>query len=383
MQCTILNRNYPPNPGITGGSANELAEHLSAAGIEVHVVTVGGKYQGGGALNVGVHGQVHQLKSFYHGKNKILRLISSLAEGWAMARKAFALGHSPCIAMTDPPLLNFWVARKARRRKLPWIYWSMDLYPEAFVAGNLVSGRNLAYRFIKKSLLAHLPSAVVALGPNHLKFIETDYATPLADKVLLPCGISNTATEGDAPPWLSVQEGRILFGYIGNVGEAHDVTFIKSVMDHIDPEKHSFILVAYGAKSQELLAHAASRKGVMVLDRVNRTDLKHIDVHLVTLLPSWDHICVPSKAVSAVCEGGSVLMCCSNSNDNWELLQDASWRIEPDGDCEVQVQAFFDELTYDRVKQARANASKVSKDLNLQKAEAFEAIASLVKKLND
>ena len=52
-----------------------------------------------------------------------------------------------------------------------------------------------------------------------------------------------------------------------------------------------------------------------------------IDIHLVTLLQKWDHVCVPSKAISAVSQGSAILFESSELNDNWQLLKDAGWRI--------------------------------------------------------
>ena len=379
MKCTILNRNYPPSSGITGHSANELAEYLEKAGIEVHIVTVGGKYQGGGAMNLDVSGTVHTLKDIYNGKNKLLRLLSSLIEGWSMARKAVSLGNGPLVSMTDPPLLNFWVSRLALRKRIPWIYWSMDLYPEAFVASRLVSAKNMVYRFLKRRLLNAPPSLMIALGPNQAKFISQDYADPI-DTVLLPCGITQTERASSVPDWAN-EDGRIVLGYIGNVGEAHDADFIKAVIGGLDADKYCFVLVAYGAKSESVLDFAKNREGVVVLDSVAREHLQFIDVHLVTLLPEWDHVCVPSKAVSAVCEGCGVFICCSELNDNWKLLSDAAWRIDVNASFPDVVGSFLEELTIDEVNLKRSKARSVSLELLKVKQEAFEEIAQAVKSL--
>lgn len=377
MRCTILNRNYPPGPGITGNSANELAGYLTSAGCEVHVVTVSGDYGGGGSMDINVHGTVHALKAIYNGKNKLLRLFSSLVEGWKMARKAASLNQGPLISMTDPPLLNFWVARAAKKKSIPWIYWSMDLYPEAFVASGLVTINNSFYKYIKQQLLQASPSRLIALGPNQSKFIQQDYRDSL-EAICLPCGITKSIDPGITPDWAE-RDGKVVLGYVGNVGEAHDDKFIKAVIDGLNPEKHRFVLVAYGSKSQSVLDYARGREGVIVLHRVEREHLQLIDVHLVTLLPEWDHVCVPSKAVSAVCEGASVLICCSDLNDNWALLKDAAWRI--DANLPNDVGEFIDALTLDAVKLKRGRAKVVSQELLQLKGEAFEQIVSAVKSL--
>lgn len=379
MKCTILNRNYPPSPGITGNSANELAGYLEQSGIEVHVVTVGGDYQGGSVMDANIHGTVHVLGHSYNGKNKLLRLFSSLFEGRKMARKAVSIGCGPIICMTDPPLLNYWVSRHAKRRSIPWIYWSMDLYPEAFCAGGLVSDRNPLYCYLKRRLLQEPPSALIALGPNQAELIQSEYSD-LIDTVVLPCGIFRSQETCTLPDW-AVSDGKIAIGYAGNIGEAHSDIFIKSVIDAIDPAKHRFVLSAYGSKAQAILDYAQGREGVTVVHNVAREHLRLIDVHVVTLLPGWDHVCVPSKAVSAVCEGAGVFICCTELNDNWALLHEAAWRVDVDCDLPNVVSEFFTKLTSDDVKEARENALQVSTTLLQLKERAFEDITQCVKSL--
>ena len=381
MKCTILNRNIPPIPGITGNSANELAEYLEKTGIEVHIITVCGNYQGGGTISSSNYGTVHELKHLYNGKNKILRLFSSLIEGWKMARKASALDHASLISMTDPPLLNFWVSRLAKRKSIPWIYWSMDLYPQAFVAGKLVKESNPFYKYIKRQLQKSPPDALIALGENQAKFLQKDYGDSIRT-ILLPCGITQSQTTSDTPQWAE-RDGKIIFGYVGNIGEAHDDKFVKEFIAKIDATKHRFMLVAYGSKSKSVLDYAAGREGVIILNSMPREHLKFIDVHLVTLLPDWDHICVPSKAVSAVCEGAGVYICGSSSNDNWALLKDAAWRVDTDTNFSETIDEFLDNLTMDKVNSIRNEARKVSKKLSELKIQAFKEIEEVVKSLHN
>ena len=379
MKCTILNRNYPPDSGITGNSANELAGYLVQAGIDVRVITAGGNYQGGGALDAQVHGTVQTVGHLYNGKNKVLRLFSSFVEGRKMARKAVSVESGPILCMTDPPLLNYWVSRKARQRSTPWIYWAMDLYPEAFRAIGVVKAQNPIYRFLKRRLLQARPVGLIALGPKQAEFIQNEY-TEVIQTVILPCGITQSREAQSRPAWAEGSE-KIRFGYAGNVGEAHDERFIMADIDAISPDTHHFVLCAYGAKAKAVLDYARGREGVTIVETVAREHLQLIDVHVVTLVPQWDHVCVPSKAVSAVCEGSSVLMCCTASNDNWALLKDAAWRIDVDADLNLDVGKFIAQLTHDDLQSKRTMARQISAELLRKKEAAFAEIAQMIKSL--
>lgn len=376
MDCVIINRNYPPGAGITGNSANELAAYLVSIGVDVQVVTVGGEYQGGGAVPVAVSGKVHTLGHLYNGKNKFIRLFSSLYEGWKMARKAIALGVGPIICMTDPPLLNFWVALASKRRTLPWIYWSMDLYPEAFASSKLVKRESPVYGYLKRSLLRAPPKGLIALGPNQASFINSEYAHEIPT-VVMPCGISRTEDAITAPEWAACDD-RIILGYAGNLGEAHSCEFVRAVINRINPAHHRFILSVYGSRAAQTIEFARGREGVVIVDSVARDHLKFIDVHLATLLPEWDYVCVPSKAVSAVCEGAALFLCCSEQSDNWALLEDAAWRIAVDDSIDRSVAQFLTGLDREQVTAKREEARALSAHLMRVKEKGFKAIGQMV-----
>jgi hypothetical protein len=380
MRCAILNRNYPPNSGITGCSAYELAAYLNEHGVEVHIVTAGGNYQGG------VHTEksnqsvtIHHVRKVYDGKNKILRLVGSLIEGRNMAIKATSLGITPVITLTDPPLLNYWVARACRRRRIPWIYWSMDHYPEAFAAAGLAKTNGFLYRRFKEALLQSTPAHLIALGPQQGAYIQKDYALPVPMSIL-PCGVDQIDKPVKPPNWLPPGM-KIIFGYIGNLGQAHDPAFVETVIAALDPDKHHFILSVYGIHAARVLKHAAKFKHVTILPELQRNELSFIDVHLASLEPAWDHVCVPSKSVSAVCAGGSLLLCASDQGDNWQLLKEAAWRVTPGADMPAAVTRILNSLTPAAVADKRQNAGTLYQTLLQMRTVAFAEIIDAVRRL--
>ncbi|MDB4488402.1 hypothetical protein N9042_01400 [bacterium] len=378
MKCTILNRNYPPNGGITGHSANELAGYLQAHGVDVKVVTVGVPYGAAGGLSDEVFGSVTSLKTLYKGRQKHLRLLASVMDGLRMAGRAFQVDHGPVICLTDPALLPCWVSRKASKKNRSWFYWSMDLFPEAFMASGLAAETNTVYRWLYRNTRASAPTTLIALGPKQADFIGSSFA-PIQQKVILPCGISDGSSRGgDAPEWYRDHSEKVFLGYVGNLGEAHDPDFVIEVMKSIDPLVQRFILVGYGAKADRVCAVGKKLPGVTVLERVEREHLRFIDIHLATLLPEWDHVCVPSKAVSAVCEGGCLLLCCSDQNDNWELLQDASWRVSPHWPGKNHISDLVRSFTSKTVSSKKKRAALVKNDLLHMKDQAFANILEAI-----
>lgn len=380
MRCVILNRNFPPNAGITGYSAAELAAYLQQHGVEVHVVTAAGNYEGGVRSAGPIEGvTIHRVRKVYDGKNKILRLVGSLLEGRRMAAKAGSLQISPVITLTDPPLLNSWVARLGLRVQIPWIYWVMDIYPEAFAAAGLLKRGSSLYRYIKRCSLGSSPAHLIALGPQQGEYVQKDYARSLPMSIL-PCGVDQIEKPLTPPGWLPPGR-KIILGYIGNLGQAHDPGFVEAVIAALDPEKHHFILSAYGIHAARVLKHAARFKHVSILPEVKRNELGFIDIHLVSLEPAWDHVCVPSKAVSAICAGGSLLLCATDQGDNWHLLNKAAWRIDPGADMPAAVTRMLNPLTPAMVADKRQNAGTVCQTLLQMRTDGFAEILNAVRRL--
>ncbi|WP_407426679.1 hypothetical protein [Arcticibacter sp.] len=367
----ILNRNYPPCPGITGESAAELAAYLVGRGLLVNIITVDGEYQGGGG-EVKSSGNVYRIKTFYNGKSKAMRLLSNLYEGFSMVWKSRSFSPDVTICMTDPPLLNMWAAILLRKRK--WILWAMDLYPEAFAAAGLVSKGNVFYKLIDKIVLSNKPSHIISLGPYQNDYLHQKYGRDIASTIL-PCGVYNAADQNhvDFPSWAKDRD-KIYLGYCGNLGEAHSLEFLMSVIDCLDPTRFRLILALYGAGGAKLAAYAEGKQGVEMVSSVKRGELKYIDIHLASLKNEWVNVCVPSKTVSSVCSHATFIYCGSAESDNWELLKGAGWLIPVMDDVKRSAQEVLTRISKQDIVEKKGLASELAKVLLCKKEAAFKSI---------
>ena len=338
----IINRNYPPRAGVTGESACTLASHLEQQEIDVSIVTVKSEYAGGGSKMDPV-GTIHEIASWYDGKNKILRLLFSFMESFWLVRKAKKLDFDQTIVMTDPPFLSFWASHLLGGNR-NWVLWAMDLFPEAFVAGNLSSDHGWLYRFLKRTVYRNTPNSLIALGPLQAGYLKSQYGQQI-DTSIVPCGVFKGALSTDSPNWKLANAEKIILGYCGNLGEAHSPEFLINVIDYFDKEKMHLVLSLYGAKAKIILDYVKDKMdGISLVDSVSRPQLGSIDVHLVSLLGRWANICVPSKAVSAVCSESSFLFYGTANCDNWHLLGEGGWLIEDTDNAADQARLVSDAL---------------------------------------
>ncbi|WP_337043645.1 hypothetical protein [Emticicia sp. 17c] len=369
---TIINRHYPPNPGITGESAWDMAKYLiEKYQAEVHIVHIDRTYEGGGQIRQPI-GVLHPVKTIYEGKNKILKLISGTLDGLFLVLKARRIKRGKVIVMTSPPLLPFWAAWFLK----DWVLWSMDLFPEGFAAAGTVKPSNRMYQWVLKKTYQRPPAHLIALGPNQAAFVQASYKHSI-DTTILPCGVLfHQENDTNIPDWKK-QDGKIYFGYCGNLGQPHSDEFLLRFIDNLDTEKHHLILAVYGEKSAAVLTYAQDKKGITILKGVPRSQLHFIDVHLVSLLQQWTHIAVPSKAVSSICAEATILFCGSKEADTWALLNEAGWLIEENQHMDAQIKTFLAQLTYQGMLQKRTNARHLFQNLQKMVVAAYEDVKEL------
>ncbi|UTA69014.1 hypothetical protein [Emticicia sp. 21SJ11W-3] len=369
---TIINRHYPPNPGITGESAWDMAKYLiEKYEAEIHIVYIDRTYDGGGQVRQPI-GILHPVKTIYEGKNGLLKLISGTLDGLFLVLKARKMKRGRIVVMTSPPLLPFWASLFLKN----WVLWSMDLFPEGFAAAGTVSPSNFLYRFILKKTYQVAPQHLIALGPNQAAFVRDSYKQAIPTTIL-PCGVLVHQQNDPAIPDWKKDDSKIYFGYCGNLGQAHSDEFLLKFIDNLDSQKHQLILAVYGEKADKVLTYAQGRAGITILKSVPRSQLHFIDVHLVSLLPQWTHIAVPSKAVSSICAGAGMLFCGSKDADTWALLNNASWLIEENNEINAQIKSFLALLTIDEVQLKRNNAQALFSKLQTMVVDAYDEVKRL------
>lgn len=376
VSVTIVNRNYPPSSGITGVSAHELAGYLERQGVEVKVVTIDGQYEGGVSVFKG-NGNIIRLPAWHTGKHKLKRLIGSVIEAYFLVKKAIQVNEGTIILMTDPPFLHFWAALLFGK-KTQWMLWAMDVYPEAFAANGLIAKDHILYRFFIKKIKKSIPKKLIALGPFQAAFINKRYPSKIPN-FILPCGVyKKDNKEAVLPKWRK-KDAKIYFGYIGNLGEAHSLKTIKTLIEQLDPTKHHFILSVYGSKANSILDFVKDNPVVTIVQSVARHQLSFIDIHAISLLPSWNHVCVPSKAVSGVCAGSTILFFGSSQVDTWNLLKEAGWNIEGEGQLEEQIQLFLATLSAEEIAVKKMYAEQVAIELQVIMEKGFKQITACLK----
>jgi hypothetical protein len=374
-KITIVNRHYPPNINITGENARDLAAYLiEKHQIEVAIVHIDRTYEGGGGVKTPV-GKTFALPTIYSGNKPIWRHLSSFYDGFMLIRKAIQINHGPIICMTSPPLLPMWAAILLKNRNRKWMLWAMDFFPEGFAASNQMKENGWFYKWCIQKTYAFAPSKIIALGPMQAAYAQEKYQQQIPN-VLLPCGVFIEKNKEESIPSWKTDAELIYLGYCGNISQAHSEDFLMAIINAVNPDKHRLVLALYGTKADQMRAFAANRPGIIILKTVPRNQLHHIDVHLVSLVNSWTHIAVPSKAVSSICAGASMIFCGNKASDNWQLLQTAGWLIEDDSNKQQAVKSLLENMTMEMVMAKKKNAVQLATELETLIQQSYDSIAS-------
>lgn len=362
-KVVIINKYGALHPSATGRPVRKLADYLWENGVEVIVLSIHGPYKGQvSQQHEKLPYRTIELPDIYCGKNKWLRLLGNLVDGFRLITYSMLLPqHQLKVVLTDPSLINAWAIlfRPFFRSKL--VFWTMDLYPEAFASAGLVSCNHPAYRMISSFVYRHVPDFLIALGEQQYCYLCRQYKQSFIPHIVLPCGIC-PKEEAAEPLWRKANRDKIIFCYAGNIGEAHNDVFLLELIRQLDPKKYLILLRLYGVKARRVLKEACVFESVILLDYITPAEMQYVDICVASLLPAWNHVCVPSKVVSAICRGIPVLYNANKESEGACMFPEAIWLMPDTMDLPKSVLAFLNTLSAEEILLKKEAAERYSLD---------------------
>ncbi len=336
MHVLILNQTFYPDVAATAQHMWDLAGHLAAHGHRVSALAsrhlYGTNRPAGDAYEKVGGVEIHRVGGTSYGKGGLLKRAADFGSFYAAA--ALKLQQLPApdviLALTSPPLIAGLASlqrtyRTGNGTRGPrFVYHVMDLYPDAAVASGLFRAGGVMDRSLGQVTAQTLRSAdaVIALGRDMRERILQRYGRHVrADRIHV------------IPPWA---DGRELFPldraanplaaelglrdtfnlvYSGNLGVAHDVKTILEAIELTAGNARLCWLFIGGGKGLERLRERAARAAwarVRILpyqprERLNQS-LNLADVHLVSQLPPFIGLVVPSKLFGIMAVGRPTIM---------------------------------------------------------------------------
>ncbi len=356
----IVNRSYPDSP--TGYYAASFRSYLLTYGKNTYDV------------------QVVSRENKYHQKTQssnITKLIDSVSTSYTLIKKARRLRADYHIIMSDPGFNNLFAALLLDPHRTA--LWSMDIYPSAFVAKGLLKKNSSWLKLYRNIIRRKSPSWLISLGPQQTSYLREQYYTENTQFIEVPIGLKDININKQIksiPNWYN--ERYIYFAYIGNMGEAHDVEFLNKWIEQMDAEKQRIVIRASGAKKY-LINTSDMTKVICPDEHIPYDDMKYIDAQIVSLLPKWTHVCVPSKALTAVEIGNTIVYCGDKSSDTWQYVKDCSWYVDPNYSAK-DISKVMSEITKENVSIKKQKTQSLRDALRMNHFKGYQKILTEIEK---
>ncbi|HZX10677.1 MAG TPA: glycosyltransferase family 4 protein [Acidobacteriota bacterium] len=321
----FLNRSFYPDVESTGQLLTELCEEL-AYDFEVHVVCGNPLYR-----KVKNRGLVTRSKykdiTIWRVNNTRLpkkhlfnRLMNLLSYFILCFFKVMGFKKVSCvISETDPPLLGLIACLYSKLRKVPFVYYVQDLYPNVGIVSRQLTNP-LVTKILKRANKFLYDSAlqIIVPGRDMKKRLEEENHIPSA-KIKV---VENWADPRKIYP-VPFQENefykknfapRFVVMYSGNLGLSQDLENVICAADLLKEKGDIFfVLIGEGAAKNRLmdLSRSLGLKNVKFLAYQDKKDLKFTlgaaHIHLVPMKKGMGGIIVPSKIYGIMAAGKSYI----------------------------------------------------------------------------
>jgi glycosyltransferase involved in cell wall biosynthesis len=340
MHVLILNQTFWPDVAATAQLMWDLARHLDGRGHRVSVVASRYFYGTDREIPAGreMVGRidVRRVRGTHFGKGSSLGMVGRLSDAasfYAAAAIEMRRVEPPpdvVLALTSPPMvavlaaLHRQFATRADGGRTRFVYHVMDLYPDVLTAAGGLSPAHPVARAMAACTGYTLgeADAVIALGRDMRDRILDRYGRHVApDRVhVVPPWADGAALRPVAKadnPLAAALGLRDTFNvvYSGNLGVAHDVDTLVATIDRTRDDAGMQWLFIGGGNRFEALATTARERSwphVRFLPFQERGALNEslnlADVHLVSQLPAFTGVVVPSKLFGILAVGKPAVM---------------------------------------------------------------------------
>lgn len=358
IRILLVNQAFWPDVAATAQHADDLARDFVSRGHDVTVVASRAIYgERGSSLSKrerrgGVDIVRVGLQLF--GKRGITpRLLDFSLFYLAAAWQCMLLRrHDVVICFTTPPFIALVGVLLKWMKGSSLFYWTMDLYPDVAAAAGVMRRGSMAWRVLQAidRVCLRQSDRVVVLG-DCMKVAASAKGAP--DDSIRVISVWSGAEDfparsrNDNPLRTAWGIGdRFTLLYIGNFGIGHDMEAIAGAVEQLKGNDHiRWVFVGEG-KSKSLLEtriRECGAKNVVVAGYQSREQLSTVldlgDAHLVSLLPGWEGLILPSKFFSVLAAGKPALWIGPETTECGTIIRANRCGFEsPSGDARALVE---------------------------------------------
>ena len=352
MRVLLINQTFYPDVAATAQHGHDLARYLVAHGHQVSVIASRSIYGSAGTAlpaHECVDGiEIHRVGRSIYGKAGLLGRALDFAQFYFLtAIKAMQIDrHDVSVCFTTPPFISLLGLALRGLRGTKLVYWVMDLYPDVLFVTGVLNERSLPSRVLERLNRLALSRAdrtvvlgrcmerrVLAKGVDPSRVRQINVWSDVDEVSPLPRNENPYRRE-----W-GIGE-RTLVMYSGNFGIGHDVdTFAEGAKLLRDRQDIVFAFVGGGKRKPQLIdamrRHGLTNfveAGYQPRERLGEL-LSAADVHLVSMMPNWSGVMVPSKIYGTLAAERPVIWVGGSDTEAAAVVQDARCGfVVPPGD---------------------------------------------------
>lgn len=342
QHLVFINQHYWPDNAATALALTDLAESFAQKGHRVSVICSRYLYDFSGSVlsefEIKNKVEIYRVNQTNFGRHSHEGRLKDYASFFVLALfKSFQLKPDCLITLTTPPLLGTIGFIHKLIRNTRFVYWCMDLHPEAEVAANLFSVKSAIYTIIFKLHEKILFSAdriiplsdnmSLLLGKYHVEEKKLKKISIWSDSNEIKAQ-SNSLMRNSLPEWL---KNRFIVHYSGNLGLAHNPDCLLKVIIHARQDAEIGFLFTGGGPQMPVLRQRVSELGltnVHFKPYVDRDELSDSmacgDVNWLTLSSSFEGIAYPSKLIGYMASAKPVIFIGDKNADSAKLIKQAN-----------------------------------------------------------
>lgn len=351
MRVLILNQEFPAaDAELVFVHASDVAKELCCRGHEVTVWTT----TRNAPASVHRHSSfpklvVRRLPFTWFGKSSsVLRILAALSY-FIQTSGRLLVGRRPDVLLvsTAPPMIGPVSAVMAAVRRVPVVFWAMDLNPDQLAALGRMDPSGFAYRLLDGCMrwFVRRCSRVIALDDAMASRLVGKGATAARVTVIPPWAddahIAQAPLAGAAATesGLARRRTRTLL-YCGNISPSNPIASLLAGVESLDTT-HEVRLNFRGSGGLFHEAVEAARRspgrvsvdGPVPANQLAET-LATADVHVATMGPELTGILHPSKVYAALASGRPVLFVGPEDSPSARLVRDAGvgWAVPHNAD---------------------------------------------------
>lgn len=219
------------------------------------------------------------------------------------------------VAKTDPPLISVVAALAARLRGARLVNWLQDVFPETAARSGMALLQGPLGAFARLLRDWSVRRAVVNVVLGERMAAELGRLVPGARLRVVPNWADGAAVRPMAPGESALRrewglEDKFVVGYAGNLGRVHDGETLLAAARLLAEERDVVFSFTGGGFHYQRLREAGLAnvqvRGYVPEARLGES-LAACDVHVVTLLPAFEGLIVPSKFYGVAAAGRAVI----------------------------------------------------------------------------